>query len=80
MERVEVFFKEIEDAITSKEELENLMISSNILFESREEIIKFFEMLLKFDLRDEALNYLEDLVLQIDDAELIDGFNQLFKK
>ena len=74
-----VLFKDVKELINSKEDLENLMFSTKILFETKEDVIEFFNLLLKYGKKESALNYLEELITQIDDADMIDKFNSLLK-
>ncbi len=75
-----IFFKDIKDIVKSKEDLENILLSTKVLFEKKEELLEFFEMLLKYGFKENAISYFEDLVSQIDDIEIIDGFNSLLTK
>ena len=75
-----IFFKDVKQIVKSKEELENILLSTKVLFEKKEEIIEFFDMLLKYGLRENAISYFEDLITQIDDIEIIDEFNTLLTK
>ena len=74
-----VLFKDVKDLIKSKEDLENLLFSTKILFESKEEVIEFFSILLKYGKKESALNYLEELITQINDADMINKFNSLLQ-
>ena len=74
-----VLFKDVKNLIHSKEDLENLLFSTKILFESKEEVVEFFDMLLKYGKKESALNYLEELITQIDDADMINKFNSLLR-
>jgi hypothetical protein len=72
-------FKDIMHIINSKEEFENILFSTRILFESKEELLEFFEMLLKYGYKDSALNYLEELILNLNDYDIIERFNSLLR-
>ena len=74
-----VFFKDVKHLINSKEDLENLLFSTKILFETKDEVVEFFDILLKYGKKESALNYLEELITQINDVEMIDKFNSLLK-
>ena len=74
-----VLYKDIKGLINSKEELENLLFSTKILFETKEEVIDFFSLLLKYGKKESALNYLEEFISQINDADLIEKFNSLLQ-
>jgi hypothetical protein len=71
-------FKDIKHIIKSKEDFENMLFSTKILFESKEELLEFFEMLLKYGYKESALNYLEELILN-NDYDIIEGFNSLLR-
>ena len=75
-----ILFKDVEQLVNSKEDLENILLSTRVLFEEKEELIEFFDMLLKYGFRENAISYFEDLIIQMNDLEIIDGFNLLLKK
>jgi hypothetical protein len=75
-----IFFKDVKNIVKTKEDLENILLSTKVLFESKEELLEFFDMLLKYDFKENALNYLEEILPFINDLEIIDGFNTLLKK
>jgi len=75
-----IFFKDVKEIVKSREDLENILLSTKVLFEKKEELIEFFELLLKYGFRENAISYFEDLISQIDDLEIIDGFNSLLTK
>jgi len=75
-----IFFKDIKQIVNSKEDLENVLLSTKVLFEKKEELIEFFDMLLKYDFKENAISYFEDLISEINDLEIIDGFNTLLTK
>jgi hypothetical protein len=43
-------------------------------------VLEFFELLLKYGFRENAINYFEELIFNIDDLDLIEGFNTLLKQ
>jgi len=75
-----IFFKDVKQIVKSKEDLENILLSTKVLFEEKEEVLEFFEMLLKYGFKENAISYFDDLISEIDDIELIDGFNTLLTK
>jgi len=75
-----IFFKDVKSIVKSKEDLENILLSTKVLFESKEEVLEFFDMLLKYGFKENAISYFDDLISQLDDIELIDGFNTLLRK
>ncbi len=75
-----VLFKDVRQIVKSKTDLENILLSTKVLFETKEELIEFFDMLLMYGFRENAISYFEDLMTHIDDLEIIDGFNNLLTK
>ncbi len=75
-----IFFKDVKEIVKSKEDLENILLSTKVLFEKKEELIEFFDMLLKYGFKENAISYFEELISQIDDIEIINGFNSLLTK
>ena len=75
-----IFFKDVKQIVKSKEDLENILLSTKVLFEKKEELIEFFDMLLKYGFKENAISYFEELISQIDDIEIINGFNSLLTK
>jgi len=75
-----IFFKDVKNIVKSKEDLENILLSTKVLFEKKEELLEFFDMLLKYGFKENAISYFEDLIKQMNDLEIIDGFNSLLTK
>ena len=75
-----VLFKDVKHIVKSKTDLENILLSTKVLFEEKKELIEFFDMLLMYGFRENAISYFEDLMAHIDDLEIIDGFNNLLTK
>ena len=75
-----IFFKDVKNIVKTREDLENILLSTKVLFENKEELIEFFDLLLKYGFKENAISYFEDLISQIDDLEIIDGFNNLLTK
>jgi len=75
-----ILFKDIKKIVHSKKDLENVLLSTKVLFESKEELLEFFELLLKYGFKENAISYFEEFISQIDDVEIINGFNSLLKK
>ncbi len=75
-----VLFKDVKNIVKTKEDLENILLSSKVAFESKEEVLEFFDMLLKYGFKENAISYFEELISEINDLEIIDGFNLLLKK
>ena len=75
-----IFFKDVKEIVKTKEDLENILLSTKVLFEDKKELIEFFELLLKYGFKENAISYFEDLISQIDDLEIIDGFSSLLTK
>ena len=75
-----ILFKDVKKIVSSKEDLENILLSTRVFFEQKEELLEFFDMLLKYRFRENAISYFEDLITQMNDLEIIDGFNNLLTK
>jgi len=75
-----IFFKDVKQIVKTKEDLENILLSTKVLFEDKQELIEFFELLLEYGFKENAITYFEDLISQVDDLEIINGFNNLLKK
>ena len=75
-----IFFKDVKQIVKTKEDLENILLSTKVVFESKDELIEFFEMLLKYGFKENAISYFEELLQNLDDIEIIDGFNSLLKQ
>jgi len=75
-----IFFNDVKNIVKSKEDLENILLSTKVLFENKEEVLEFFDLLLKYGFKENAISYFDDLISQLDDIELIDGFNTLLRK
>jgi hypothetical protein len=75
-----ILFKDIKEIIKTKEDLENIILSTKVIFEKKEEVLEFFDLLLKYGFRENAIDYFEDLIFNINDLELIEGFNTLLKQ
>jgi len=75
-----IVFKDVKDIVKSKEELENILLSTKVIFETKEELLEFFELLLKYGFKENAISYFEDILPLVNDVEIIDGFNALLKE
>ena len=75
-----IFFKDVKQIVKSKEDLENILLSTKVLFEEKDELLEFFDMLLKYGFKENAISYFEELISQIDDIEIINGFSSLLTK
>ena len=74
-----ILFKDLKDFIKSKEDLENIIFSTKVIFETKSDLMEFFNLLITYGYKDSALNYFEELISEIDDADLINSFNNLLK-
>ena len=74
-----ILFKEVKNIVKTREDLENILLSTKVIFEEKDDLLEFFDMLLKFGFRDQAMSYFEDIIAQNSDYELIDRFNALLK-
>ncbi|WP_456470199.1 hypothetical protein [Caminibacter sp.] len=75
-----VSFKDIRDLIKSKEDLENVLLSTKVYFETKEELLDFFDILLKYGFKENAISYFEELLQNSNDIEIVNGFNSLLKQ
>ena len=75
-----ILFKDVKNIIKTREDLEGLILSTKIIFEKKEDVLEFFELLLKYGFKEHALNSFEELLFNINDLELIEGFNSLLRK
>jgi hypothetical protein len=74
-----ILFKDLKDLIKSKEDLENIIFSTKVIFESKSDLMEFFDLLINYGYKEHALNYFEELTSKIDDYDLINSFNELLK-
>ena len=74
-----ILFKEVKEIVKTREDLENVLLSTKVIFEEKEDLLEFFDMLLKFGFKDKAMNYFEDIISKNSDYELIEKFNTLLK-
>jgi predicted nucleotidyltransferase len=72
-------FSDVKEIVKSKEELENILLSTKVIFESKDELLQFFEMLLKYGYKESAISYFEELILNMNDYDIIEGFNSLLR-
>jgi len=74
-----ILFKDVKEIVKNKEDLENVLLSTKVIFENKEDLLEFFEMLIKYGFKENAISYMEELLPLINDLEIIDGFNSLLK-
>jgi len=74
-----ILFKEVKKIVKTREDLENILLSTKVFFEEKEDLLEFFDMLLKFGFKEKAMSYFEEIIAQKRDYELIDKFNALLK-
>ena len=72
-------FSDVKEIVKSREEFENILLSTKVIFESKEDLLEFFEMLLKYGYKDSAINYFEEVILNLNDYDIIEGFNSLLR-
>ncbi len=72
-------FTDVKNIVKSKEDLENILLSTKIIIENKEQMLELFQMLLDYGFKESAINYFEDISSKMNDYELIDGFNTLLK-
>ena len=75
-----ILFKDVKNIVKTKEDLENILLSSKVAFENKNEVVEFFKMLIDYGFKENALDYFENFLSQLNDLEIIDGFNSLLKK
>jgi tetratricopeptide (TPR) repeat protein len=75
-----ILFKDVKNIVKSKEDLENILLSTKVAFENKDEVIDFFKLLIDYGFKENALDYFEDFLKELNDLEIIDGFNSLLKK
>ena len=74
-----IMFKDVKQIVKSKEDLENILLSTKVAVENKDELIEFFDLLLKYGFKENAISYFEEILENINDIELIDGFNLLLR-
>lgn len=74
-----ILFSDVKQIVKTKEDLENILLSTKVVFETKEDLLEFFEMLLNYGYKDSAISYFEDMLSKISDYELIEGFNTLLQ-
>jgi hypothetical protein len=74
-----ILFSDVKQIVNKKEDLENILLSTKVVFETKEDLLEFFEMLLNYGYKDSAISYFEDILSKFSDYELIDGFNTLLQ-
>ena len=74
-----ILFKDIKSIVKTREDLENILLSTKVIFEKKDDLLEFFDILLKFGFKEKAMSYFEDIISQNNDYELIDKFNTLLK-
>jgi len=71
-------FYDVKHIVKTREDLENILLSTKVIFENKEELLSFFDMLLRFGFKENAITYFEEL-LSPEDYDLINGFNDLLQ-
>jgi len=74
-----ILFSDVKNIVKTKEDLENILLSTKVIFENKEDLLEFFEMLLHYGYKESAISYFEELLSNFNDYELIDGFNTLLQ-
>jgi len=74
-----ILFSDVKKIVKNKEQLENILLSTRVVCETKEDLLEFFELLLKYGFKENAISYFEELLPLINDIEIIDGFNSLLK-
>ena len=74
-----ILFSDVKNLVKTREDLENILLSTKVIFENKNDLLQFFEMLLKYGYKESAISYFEELLSNFNDYELIDGFNALLQ-
>jgi len=74
-----ILFSDVKSLVKTREDLENILLSTKVIFENKNDLLQFFEMLLKYGYKESAISYFEELLSNFNDYELIDGFNALLQ-
>ncbi|WP_456479186.1 hypothetical protein [Nautilia sp.] len=74
-----ISFTDVKLLVKQRQDLENILLSTKVVFENKKELLEFFEMLLSYGYKESAISYFEDLMADFNDYELIDGFNTLLQ-
>jgi hypothetical protein len=61
-----IMFKDVKEIVKTKEDLENILLSTKVIVENKDELIEFFDMLLSYGFKENALSYFEELLGKID--------------
>jgi hypothetical protein len=64
-----VLYEDIKDKLNNKEEIENILFATRVVFMKKSELIEFMHKLMQFGYEDIALDYVEDLY---DKAGIVD--------
>jgi type IV secretory pathway component VirB8 len=75
-----ILFKDVKEIVKNKEDLENILLSTKVVCENKDELLEFFEMLLEYGYKENAISYFEEIIHQLNDIEIINGFNSLLRK
>ncbi len=75
-----IFFKDIKNLVKNREDLESILFSTKILFASKEELIEFMKMLIKYGFKDMAYNYFEEITKHSKDIDLIDELSRIIRE
>jgi len=74
-----ILFEDVKKIVKNKEQLENILLSTKVICENKEDLLEFFEMLVKYGFKENAISYFEEILPLINDIEIIDGFNSILK-
>ncbi len=75
-----ILFKDVKTIVKTKEDLENILLSTKVAFEKKEEIIEFFKMLIDYGFKENAFDYFEHFISEVNDLEIIDGLSSILKE
>ena len=74
-----ILFSDVKLLVKTKEDLENILLSTKVIFENKEDLLEFLEMLLEFGYKESAISYFEELMLNMNDFDIIERFNSLLR-
>ena len=74
-----ILFSDVKSIVKNKEDLENILLSTKVVFESKEDLLEFFELLLNYGYKESAISYFEELMLNMNDFDIIERFNSLLR-
>jgi len=62
-----VTLEDVKELVHSKEDLENILFSTKIIVKSKDDVVEFLNLLMKYGYKDSAIEYFERLVSNLDE-------------